>query len=383
MLIIKKAFKNLMIQSLTILFYLFRIFPIKKNKIVIKNFDGKGYGDNPKYIVEKIIKENLNCELVWIVDDLNTYMNKKIKKVKNNSLREVYELCTAKIWIDNSRKLYFVRKRKSQVYIQTWHGAVALKQIEGQVVNKLPKTWVKASKNDSKMIDILLSNSKWTTRLMRKYFWYDGKILECGTPRNDILFNKDELLRENICKSINVDKDKKYILYAPTFRNNLSLDAYNLNINLLCRSLGKYWGGDWKVLIRLHPIMANKAIDLYKSENVIDVTNYPDISELISISELLITDYSSCLFDAGFALKKVVIYASDIDEYMKDRGTNFEFKDLPFPKAKNNNELEEIIKSFNLNKYIKEVKIFNNSLEIFEDGCGSEVVCKEIRKILN
>ena len=106
-----------------ILFYFFKV---NQKKIVITNFYGKGYGDNPKYIVEELLKKDLNLDIVWIVNDLNYKLPKGIRKCKKYSVKSIYEFMTSKIWIDNCRKYYFynIFKKSSTVYIQTWNGGI-------------------------------------------------------------------------------------------------------------------------------------------------------------------------------------------------------------------------------------------------------------------
>ena len=113
---------------------IFRILPIKKGRIVFMNFFGKGYGDNPKYICEELIKHNNNnLELLWFVkkDTLGDFPD-KVKVIPRGTLKELYYLSTANVWVDNSRKHLGVKKRKKQLYIQTWHGGIALKKIENE-----------------------------------------------------------------------------------------------------------------------------------------------------------------------------------------------------------------------------------------------------------
>jgi CDP-glycerol glycerophosphotransferase len=118
-------------RILVFLYYLFRIFPIHKNKIFIQNFNGKGYGDNPKYIVEEILRRRFDYVLVWAVRPKFSHnFPQAVKTVPYKRIRAIYEEVTAKIWIDNCRKQLYVRKRKGQYYIQTWHGTVNLKKLK-------------------------------------------------------------------------------------------------------------------------------------------------------------------------------------------------------------------------------------------------------------
>ena len=138
----------------SILFYLFRILPVRRKKIVFCCIEGTtGYTCNPKYIAEELIRRNENYELVWLVNDMSKEYPKEIKKVHNNLWNRAYHLTTAHFWIDNSRKQLEVRKRKGQIYIQTWHAKLGFKPTcldRGASFSKVAY-WV--SKHDSDMID--------------------------------------------------------------------------------------------------------------------------------------------------------------------------------------------------------------------------------------
>lgn len=153
-----------------ILFCIFKVFPINDRKIVISSFGGKGYGDNGKYIAKELLRSETNYDIVWLIDNLDYHFPNGIRKVKRLSLKGIYELSTAKIWIDNRRKPAYVLKRRKQYYIQTWHGNTALKKVEKDATNVLPPQYVKAAQKDSKMIDVLLSGSAWETRKYREMF---------------------------------------------------------------------------------------------------------------------------------------------------------------------------------------------------------------------
>ena len=112
--------------------YLFRVLPVKNNKIFCSNFGGRGYGDNPKYICEHLLSSSDKYDIVWEVNDLDEYMPEGIRKVKYLSFRAIYEATTSRVWIDNVRKNIWFRKRKNQLYIQTWHGGIGFKKAESK-----------------------------------------------------------------------------------------------------------------------------------------------------------------------------------------------------------------------------------------------------------
>ena len=191
-------------------FYLFRIFPIKKNKVVLSCHLGKGYGDNGKYIVEALLKRRKKYDIVWLAKNPSEKFPDGVRAVYYRSIKSIFEQVTAGVWIDNRRKPLFVRKRKNQFYIMTWHSNIALKKVEKDVEEHLEPRYVASAKRDSKMADIILSGSKWETALMQRAFWYDGKVLQIGYPRQDIFVgSKDEYVK----------KIRKYIEFLKTNQN--------------------------------------------------------------------------------------------------------------------------------------------------------------------
>ena len=238
-----KVLKLLYNKIMTLCYYIMRFFKVKDNKIVISSYFGRGYGGNSKYIVSSLFQQNVNYDIVWLVQDTKEEMPIGIRTVKYNSIKAIYELVTARLWIDNARKAEYVRKRKKQFYIQTWHGCLALKKIEKDAEKALPKYYIKSAIQDSKMANLMVSNSKFCTNLYKNSFWYNGKIIECGSPRNDIIVNYDEKSKKVIKGKFNIDNNIKVVLYAPTFRKNKNLDIYDVNYKKLTEVLNKKFGG--------------------------------------------------------------------------------------------------------------------------------------------
>lgn len=359
----------------------FRLFPIKNSKIIFVNFFGKGYGDNPKYVAEALLENTaLSLDMLWIIKGSRQYdFPPQIQVVKRWSLSELYHLATARVWVDNSRKHFGVKKRKGQYYIQTWHGPISFKLIEKDID---PDIWYKASaQNDSKMIDALISGSNWQTELFRRCFWYDGEILEIGLPRNDVLANisqQREDIKKIVYDSFGLDRDRRIVLYVPTFRNNNSIDAYDMDYGRLLSALEKHWGGSWIVMIRLHPNIEKESDGIVYNDKIRNASQYSDINHLILVSDLLITDYSSCLFDAVYIEKPSIIYASDVAEYTKNRGFAFSLTDSPALLAENNEELDSVIKEFNLPEYIQKCRDFSQEYGVIHCGDASKKAAKWI-----
>lgn len=353
----------------------FQLLPIQNNKIVCESFLGKGYSDNPKYIIEKLLENaSASLKIIWLVkgEVINDFPQ-SVQVVKRGSLRELYHLYTAKIWVDNCRKHFGVRKRKGQYYMQTWHGSIGFKKDEKDAKLNI---WYRASaKHDSKMADILISSSKWQTEHFKRAYWYDGAILEIGSPRNDFWMEKSTertTLKRKVCSSLHVDAGKKIVLYAPTFRDSESLWAYDLDYHRLVTVLERYWGDEWLVFVRLHPNLEKDASLIVYDKKVISASHYPDMNQLLLASDLLITDYSSCLFDAVYIEKPSIIYASDLNEYEKTRGFALPITAAPALLSQNNIELENRIREFDLSVYIQKCRKFSKEYGIIHSGDASK-----------
>ncbi len=371
----------------SILFRIFWIFPVNKEKIVFCNYNGGGYGDNPKYIAEEFLSRDKSFKMVWLIlpEKLQCAdLPPQIKSVPWYSFRAMYELATAAVWIDNNRKEGYVRKRRGQLYVQTWHGGFALKKVEADLLN--PSKWyVRNAKNDSKMADVFISGSKIQSTIYHHSFWYDGQILEVGYPRNDPLIslniesNYYLLSRQKISSSI-VSKFTydHVLLYAPTFRGNAPQSSASITIDFqrCITALQKKFGGKWIVLVRLHPSLSRRFKELNTHEPyVFDVSSYADMQELLGAADVLITDYSSCMFDFALTNRPCYLYVPDLEEYCNDdRGFYINIKDLPFPLFQTNDELVEGIYQHNENQYHFDVRDYLKRNGSFDTGVASQKV---------
>ena len=170
-----------------------------------------------------------------------------------------------------------------------------------------------------------------------------------------------------------IPAENKIILYAPTFRVDRSIEPYRINWDKVIPELRKAMNQEGiTILVRLHPNLIDKAdtSSLVCYENVIDATRYHDMQELLCVSDMLITDYSSSMFDISMLNRPCLLYATDKEKY--DRGYYFRFDELPFPLAQNEEELIDTIKGFNQEKYDRNLKkFFDKEIGLFENGTSS------------
>ena len=364
-----------LVKVLSLPLLIFRLFPVKNNRILFQNFTGKGYGDSPKYIADRLRKEEGKFDLYWVLKkNTKNDLPQGIKGVKLYSIRYFFILATSKIWISNSRFDQYVIKRKKQFYIQTWHSPLRLKKIEMDAVENLSQYYRKVMKNDSKMIDLMISGCDFSYNIYRNSFLYDGDILKIGTPRCDIFFDKEEISK-NITKVFNyynIDNSKKIILYAPTFRTKRSVRDYIMDYNKVVNGLGD----DYILLVRLHPRMN---IKIEEFDNVIDASKYPDMQELICATDYMITDYSSCCFDTMIANKPCILFLKDLEQYkMEERDLYFDIEKLPFYKSDNEDDIIKFLKKNDFKEYNANIKKFEEQINLYENGSATESIVEII-----
>lgn len=389
--ILKRKIKSYFVS---ICFYILRVFPIKKRKVVFTAFEGNGgFCCNPRYIAENLIKENNSYELIWLVNDMKKEFPKEIKKVKNSFLNRCYHLSTSKFWIDNSRKEYGTKKRKSQYYIQTWHASIGFKPVGGYRGDKLPKIARIVSEEDSNLIDYVIANSKWCIDHNPKKLLYKGEIIKTGSPRCDIFTTKRTLLQESIRSRYNIPLDSKILLFAPTFqggsqsgKREIFAEQPDIDFNELLNALENRFSGKWYVFLRMHPQLSAKLESMptsYKIKEMIDVSQADDMNELITASDVLITDYSSSAFDAINMKIPIFIYATKSEEYINERGSlMWDMENFIFPFASTNEELSKYILNFDEDLYIENLNKFIEEQEILEDGKASERITEIINNLI-
>ena len=381
-----RVFSRIFANSIFYLLYPILIFfPIKKNKIVVSNFNGKGYGDNAKYICNYLLEAKAPVDIVWLIDKHWVKENggcpNSVRTVHVRSFQALFEMFTAKIWIDNCRKSFYPPKRANQFYIQTWHAGFTLKQIEKYVETKLPSRYVKTAKKDSQMCDLLLFETSNMIPDVQDTFWYEGETFRNGLPRNDLLVNYDKLIIEKVYSYFNIDSSKKIIMYAPTFSQEYDLEMNNELLSKIIQVYSKTFNQDAVMLIRLHPndtVNKNRIIGEGLPAGMIDASSYDDMQELLCATDTLVTDYSSTLGEMLIMEKKCFIYAYDYEEYLKDRGLLMDFKELPFPFALTEKELLRSIKDFSASDYVKKVRDFKKEHNIYETGHASQDIGNRI-----
>ncbi len=376
-------------------FYFNRKYPINPKKIVFTTIEGTtGFSCNPKYIASELLRRRQDLDLVWLVDDMTKEFPQGIRKVKNTLKNRAYELSTAKVWVDNSRKQLEVRKRAGQFYLQTWHASIAIKPIGLQRGASFSKIARIVSEHDSRLIDLFVTNSKWVEDHAALGLLYRGNMLRVGSARVDFLINDRESARKNFREKFGLDKDTKIAMYAPTFRSgsqgterNVALNNRMPDFDRLRLALEKRFGGSWVIVLRLHPQLTARNIGANIKEadkkSVIDASREDDMCETLGAADALVTDYSAVAFDAAYIGLPVFLYVYDIKEYIEERGRLlWDLNDLPFPYAENMEDFAKVIESFDEKAYEAALKEIRKATELWEDGKASAGIADIIEEKL-
>lgn len=361
---------------------------IEPNLVVFESFMGKSYSCNPKYIYEYLLEHKPDMKFVWIYRDKPLDIIGNPKQVKRFSLKYYYYMARAKYWVFNSRIPKHVRKKEGNIYLQTWHGT-PLKTLVFDIkdIYSANPNYKRDFYLQSRRWDYLISPNAYSSEIFRRAFKFEKTMLEYGYPRNDILYNGDENLINRIKSKINIPKDKKVILYAPTWRDDQFYERgkYKFELNLNLEKMRQELSDEYIIILRLHYHVAS-VLDVSEFKGfAYDLSTYDDIAELYLISDILITDYSSVFFDYANLRRPMLFYTYDLENYRdKIRGLYFDIEtEVPGPLLRTTDQVIhavqniESIQSEYSDKYDKFYKRFCE----WEDGKASENVVREVFKI--
>lgn len=341
------------------------LFGVKSKKVVFTSFSGKSYSDNPKAVSECLHSIMPEAEIYWFFSEPETKKDvvpSYVHLIGNNYRKFFRHLATASVFVTNN-SLNKIPKSKKQMFIQVWHGDKAFKTILLDSPNVTPDFHV--PEQEEGYCDLAVAGSEYGKHQFESAFGYRGKILMEGTPRNDLLLKMDQEVHARIKKNLNFSDQTKLLLYAPTLRRAAQRagelqKVQDLQLSKLLDLLEKRDGCEWRCLLRAHPSVVGLG-GAEKDPRIVDLTTYEDMADLLLISDLLITDYSSCAGDFALTNRPVILYQSDRREYLdKDRTFYFDIDESPYLVAENQEQLEQIISS------LTKEKVEQNCLDILK-----------------
>lgn len=363
----------------------FPLLPVNKTKIVFDNFGGRGYGDNPKYIANEILSKEKDYDLVWLLNDIDEEVPQGIRKVKYGSLRAYYEWSTAGVWVDNIRNSMRPQKKKVQLYLQTWHGSLGVKNVEAEASN-LSESYIKSAKYDGRICDGIISMCDEQSKQFRESFWLNlnTKILEIGLPKNDRIFserNKIDIAKYR--QKLGILKDDLVILYMPTFRDDKDEKGYLFSYESIINTFEEKTNKRTCVIVRFHPNSTYLYEKVEYNDRVINGTFITDNVLLYLISDYMITDYSGACYDFALLEKPVFLFASDYESYSNTRGIRSNYLTMPFDISYSEKGMLENIRKFNYEEYLKKYRKWFDDNKIFDNGTASFNAVKWIEDNIN
>lgn len=316
-----------------------------QNAILFESFSGSQVSDSVLAICDEVIRRRLGFDLYWTVADLNTPVPEGTTPLLIHSRDWIQQLHRVRYLVNNNNFPFYFRKRPGQVYLQTWHGT-PLKRIGNHVPQaNLSLPYRQLMQRESRYWDFLLAQNDYAAEVLAEAFDYSGEVLNVGYPRNDVLAGSEaDMRRLSVRNRFGFEPYHFVVLYAPTWRDNLSgARGYGRVNHLDSKLIRKLLGESARLILRGHHNTARDLAD--RQANVIDATHYPDINDLLLASDLLITDYSSVMFDYVVTGKPIVFLTPDLEEYRdQTRGFYMDLEEIaPGPVCRTNEELSSVL----------------------------------------
>ncbi len=362
---------------------LFRLLPLQ-NRVCFISFSGRQYSDSPRRISELLLKLHPEIPQVWAFNEPEKFrflQEKGIRVLKYKSLEYLYYVMTSRVYVDNAEFWSILKFRPEQLVLQTWHGGGAYKKVGGHRLDVNEREQRHAVEKMNKITLFLSSSRAFTDFVIRDAYQYRGEVLECGLPRNDELLRPDPAAAERVRRALDIPQGARVLLYAPTFRKSHTLELYDVDLEGLKAALERRFGGDWIILLRMHYYLADKAMSA-SAPYLRNATAYPDMQELLQCADVLLTDYSSCMWDFSLMHKPCFLYARDIAEYRGERDFYTPIHSWPFPLAANNPELAQRIADFDESAYRAAVDRHHAALGARESGTAAKQCAERIASFL-
>ncbi len=372
-----------------------KVTKVDEDRFFCISFFGNTYGDDLKPICDYIRQNHPNAKITWAFTSkvYNQYAKYEQHAVRFPSLACYISLYRSKYIISDSRffdPTMAYRKRKAQVYMLTWHGT-ALKKIEKDIIEQQALLYLNRAINDGKNCDVMISNSDFMSTIYRKSFWFNGSIKKVGSPRNDIFFSSQTKYIQEVRQAFNIPDEAKIILYAPTFRQegiDQSFAAYDIDLQRFKSAIEKKYGGKWVVVYRLHPNLSCHGEECIRRAkrlfpDFIDASYYPSMQQLLCATDILVSDYSSVMFDFMSTGRPCFIYTKDKVQYETVRGIYLDINALPFVHLDSNEDIENAINGIDVTVYRQQVEKFRKKIGYTEDGHAAENTYKVLTSIDN
>lgn len=359
-----------------------------RDAVLYNSFTGRQFSGNPRAVHEALLRRHEPLEHLWVVRDDQVQVPATARPVTMWS-REWYEaLARSRYIVSNTHLPEWVERREGQVIVQTWHGT-PLKRIAHDIENVRfsDQRYLEKMAEEVPHWSLLVSPNSFSTPILRRAFRYEGEILESGYPRNDILFSDRAAdVAAEVRARLGLPPGKRVVLYAPTWRDDLfhGPGRYKLDLRIGLERAREELGHDHVLLVRKHP---NVVDDVPGAGDgfVFDVSKYPDIADLFVVTDLLITDYSSLMFDFAITGRPMFFFTYDMERYReKLRGFYFDFEaEAPGPLIPDSETLLRAIRHVDsiAPQYWPRYQRFQSLFCDFDDGHAADRVIDRMTEL--
>lgn len=379
-------------KKLMILLYqlMCTLFPVNRKRIVWESGAGKSYAGNPRAIYEYMVSHGMDRKLkcVWFYENEPYDIPGRCRQVPRKRFFYLYYMATAGVWVFDSRQPQFLKRRKNTVYIQTWHGT-PLKKLALDMedvfmsgengIDDYKKNFV----DNVRTWDYLISQNPYSTGIFRRAFDFRGEMLEIGYPRNDVLIHGNT--KENIKRlkeRLGLPTDKKILLYAPTWRDDeySGAEAYCFRPALSFEQMQKELSREYVMIVKYHYLIMDSVDWTPYDGFVYTFDQTRDIAELFLVSDGLITDYSSVMFDYAILKRPMYFFAYDLEKYRDElRGFYFDYQEeVPGPVSYTTKGLLADIRRQPEQDYRERYQKFCEKYNKRDDGNACRKVCRLI-----
>ncbi|MET9589373.1 CDP-glycerol glycerophosphotransferase family protein [Streptomyces sp. NPDC006516] len=321
--------------------------PVRKGSVVFESHMGTCYGDSPRAVHEEVRARGLPLRVVWSYADSPDGFPEDARLVRRWSWRYLWALARAEYWVDNQGFPQHLDKPSGTTYLQTWHGS-AYKRMgfdETRVRLQNAPQRERLQRAVHRFDHFLVRSEHDVATLARAYRLPDEALLRTGYPRNDALVAarvRDEaegrLPRPPLAAELGLPDHRKVVLYAPTFRGGPG-KRKRRRLLLDAARFAERFGDTCTLLVRAHYLEA-ASLPACPPGTVVDVSRHHDVSELLALADVLVTDYSSIMFDYALLDRPIVLFAPDLDEYAAERGSYFDLREkAPGPVTTTEEEL--------------------------------------------
>ncbi|MEU7725777.1 bifunctional glycosyltransferase family 2 protein/CDP-glycerol:glycerophosphate glycerophosphotransferase [Streptomyces sp. NPDC040724] len=301
-----------------------------KDMVVYDTFQGNGAGDSPRAIHEELLRRGEKLEHIWLVRDGRAEVPATARAVQYGSVESWEVLARARYYVTNDNVPQLFQRRAGQVVVQTWHGT-PIKQIGHDFVHDYytsPEI-LEGLEHDSAQWSLLASPSSYATPILKRALGYDGEVIEAGSPRTDALVRPDAERIAEVRRRLGLPEGKKVVLYMPTWRENCEgwSGGYKLDLRIDLEQARRELGEDHVLLVRGHHHVTEQVREGVRDGFVVDVSRWPDAADLLLVADVLISDYSSAIFDFAHTDRPILLFTYDLAHYRGTlRGFNFDLE---------------------------------------------------------